>query len=154
VKPVARLFPETLKRGAIDRKRLGHIVFNEPGKLKKLETILHPLVRQEEHKFLQKTRKRKTRAAILEIPLLFEVGDHERCDAVICVTAPKKVQKARVMQRRGMTAEKFKAIRARQMPEAQKRKMADFVVDTGGSRAVTKKQLRDVLDSILGAKYA
>jgi dephospho-CoA kinase len=154
VKPVARLFPETLRRGAIDRKRLGHIVFNHPGKLRKLEKILHPLVRQAEHEFLQKARQRKARAAILEIPLLFETGADKRCDYVICVAAPKAVQAKRVLHRPGMTAKKLKAIRARQWPDTKKRKHADFTVDTGGSLAATRRRLRAVLGSVLGDDHA
>ena len=154
VKPVAQLFPETLKTGAIDRKRLGHIVFNHADKLKKLEKILHPLAQRAEQAFLKNARRRKAPAAILEIPLLFETGADKRCNYVICVVAPKKVQQSRVMQRPGMTAERLKAIRARQMPDAQKRKQADFTVDTGGSFSETRKQLRDVLSCILGATHA
>jgi dephospho-CoA kinase len=149
VKPVARLFPETLKRRAIDRKRLGQIVFGHRDKLRGLENILHPLVRQAESEFLRKARQQKKRVAVLEIPLLFETGGYKRCDYVICVMAPKAVQKARVMQRRGMTAKKLKAILARQMPDRHKREIADFVVDTGGSYQTTRKNLRNVLDRIL-----
>lgn len=148
VKPVARLFPSAFKRGAIDRKMLGRLVFGQPAKLKTLEKILHPLVHEEEQRFLRKAQLRKARAAILEIPLLFETGAEERCTVVFCVTAPKTVQKARVMQRAGMTEEKFKAIVKRQMSDAKKRKLADFVIDTGTSYAKTKKQLRRILSRL------
>jgi len=149
VKPVARLFPEVFKRCAIDRKRLGQIVFGRPDKLRSLEKVLHPLVRQAENEFLRKARKQKKSAAVLEIPLLFETGGHRRCDYVICVVAPKAIQKARVMQRRGMTAKKLKAILARQMPDRKKRSIADFVVDTGSSYRATRKKLHNVLNTIL-----
>ena len=149
VKPVAKLFPDTLRNGAIDRKRLGRIVFGDKGKLKKLEKILHPLVRQAEKKFLAKARARKKPAAVLEIPLLFETGGDKRCDVTICVVAPKAVQKTRVLHRKGMSAEKLKAIKARQMPDKKRRKLADYVINTGGMRAQTKNQLHRVLGRIL-----
>lgn len=149
VRPVAKLFPASYRRGAIDRKLLGTIVFGRRRKLKKLEKILHPLVRQAEKKFLQAAQRKKALVAVLEIPLLFETGGDKRCDYVICVKAPKKVQRARVLQRRGMTRQKLKAIRAHQLPEKTKQKRADYVINTGGSRAQTKKQLCRMLDQIL-----
>lgn len=91
VAPVARLFPETLKRGAIDRKLLGHAVFGQPKKLRQLEHIVHPLLREEERAFIDKARKSRARAAILEIPLLFETGAEKRCDITLCVTAPRAI---------------------------------------------------------------
>jgi dephospho-CoA kinase len=150
VKPVAKLFPESLRRGAIDRKILGRLVFGNPRKLKQLEKILHPFVWQAEAVFLQQARKAKACAAILEIPLLFETGGEGRFDAVLCVTAPPAVQKARVMARPGMTLARFKAIRARQMPEAAKRRKADYIIPTGKSLAETKKHLRRVMKTLLG----
>jgi dephospho-CoA kinase len=141
VKPVAKIFPEVLKRSAIDRKILGRIVFGHKHKLKKLEKILHPLVRREEKRFLAKARKQKKPASVLEIPLLFETGGDKRCDVTICVMAPKKVQMARVMQRPGMNRQKFKAIQALQMPDKKKRQLADYVVDTGGSIGATRGRL-------------
>lgn len=151
VKPVAKIFPEAFLHGVIDRKKLGRIVFGHKAKLKKLEKILHPLVRKEENKFLAKARTRKKPAAVLEIPLLFETGGNKRCDVTICVTAPKSVQGTRVMQRPGMSKEKFKAIQALQMPDGKKRKLADYVVNTGGSIAATRKQLAEIVKG-LGAR--
>jgi dephospho-CoA kinase len=148
VRPVAKLFPQTLRRDAIDRARLGRLVFGQPRELRKLEEIMHPLVRRAENEFLRKARRKKYPAAILEIPLLFETGGEARCDYTICVVAPKAIQKKRVLQRPGMTAQKLKAIRARQMPDARKRKIADFIVDTGGSHKETRKNLRIVLERI------
>jgi dephospho-CoA kinase len=149
VKPVARAFPEALKRGAINRTVLGRIVFGDPVKLKELERILHPLVRKTEKTFLQKARRQKAPTAILEIPLLFETGGQKRCDAVICVTAPRAVQKARVLVRPGMTEAKFEAILKRQMSDRQKRAKADYVIHTGKGYADTRKQLRRVIDILL-----
>ena len=141
VDAVANLFPETLKRGAIDRTLLGQAVFSHPDKLRKLERIIHPLVRQSERAYLQKARKAKTPAVLLEIPLLFETGSEKRCDLTLCVTAPRAVQKARVLSRPDMTEEKLRAILARQMPDAEKRRRADYVIPTGKGQEATEHHL-------------
>ena len=148
VKPIAKLFPEACHDGAIDRAELGRLVFGKPGKLRKLEAILHPLVQKAERDFLKQARRNQARAVVLEIPLLFETGAEKRCDMTICVTAPKAIQKARVLKRKGMTAAKLKAILARQMPDRDKRRRADYVVRTGVSRTDTKKQLRKILEGL------
>lgn len=145
VKPVAKIFPESLKRGAIDRKILAKTVFHEPKRLKKLEAILHPLVRQEEKKFIAQAVKKKNPAVVLEIPLMFETGAQKRCDFVMCVTAPLALQKQRVLERKSMTLERFKAIVKLQMPNAEKLKRADYVVRTGKSVEDTQKQLLRIL---------
>jgi dephospho-CoA kinase len=145
VKPVARLFPESEKRGAINRTILGQMVFHHHAKLKQLEKILHPLVRDMEKSFLQKARREKAAAAILEIPLLFETGAQKRCDYTLCVTAARTIQKTRVMNRPGMTEARFNAIVKRQLPDKIKRKMADFVVHTGKSYLDTKQQLAHII---------
>ena len=149
VAAVARLFPETLKRGAIDRKLLGCAVFGQPKKLRQLERLIHPLLGDQERAFLQKARRVSARAAILEIPLLFETGGEKRCDIALCVTAPRAIQKARVLSRPGMSEEKFRAILARQMPNAKKCRKADYVVPTGKGVQATKKHLRGLLTNIL-----
>ncbi|MDD3370251.1 MAG: dephospho-CoA kinase [Alphaproteobacteria bacterium] len=141
VEAVAKAFPDTLRRGGIDRKRLGLAVAGNPRKLRQLEKIVHPLIRKSERLFLQKARAAKAPAVVLEIPLLFETGAQKRCDVTLCVSAPRAVQKARVLARPGMDEKKFRAFLARQMPDAQKRKMADYVVPTGVSVANTKKAL-------------
>ncbi|HEU0117692.1 MAG TPA: dephospho-CoA kinase [Alphaproteobacteria bacterium] len=145
VKPVAKLFPSALKNGVIDRKIVGRDVFHHPKKLQQLERILHPLIRGAEKEFLAKARKKKVAAAVLEIPLLFETKGQSRCDFTICVTAPKKVQEERVLGRMHMTKARFEAILQRQMPDAQKRKLADYVVQTGKGLADTKRQLKAIL---------
>jgi len=145
VAPVAKLFPQTLKHDGIDRKLLGRAVFGQPKKLQQLEHIIHPLMRSVERAFLQKVRIAEAHAAILEIPLLFETGAEKRCDVTLCVTAPRAIQKARVLSRPGMNKEKLRAILARQMPDAEKRKKADYVVPTGKGIAATKKHLREIL---------
>jgi dephospho-CoA kinase len=148
VAPVARLFPAALKKNAIDRKILGQSVFGQPKKLRQLEKIIHPLLRDAEQKFLRQACGKKTRAAILEIPLLFETGADKRCDITFCVTAPRAVQKARVLARPGMSAERLRAILARQMPDAGKRKKADFIIPTGKGLDATRKHLNKLLKDL------
>jgi dephospho-CoA kinase len=148
VKLVAKIFPAAFKDGAINRKILGGLVFHDSRKLKRLEKILHPRVRKAEHEFLQKVRKQKMRAAVLEIPLLFETGADRRCDVTLCVTAPKAVQTKRVMRRPGMTPERFKSILAQQMPDRDKRQRADYVIQTGKGLAETKRQLKSMLATL------
>lgn len=148
VRPVAKLFPEAYKRGAIDRKILGQLVFRDPKKLRKLEKILHPLARQEEKIFLQRARKTGICAAILEIPLLFETGGQKRCDVTLCVTAPGAVRKSRVLKRPGMNQTRLKAISERQMSDREKRKLADYVIHTGRGYADTERQIMCALDAI------
>src|SRR6185312_6377651 len=121
---------------------------------RKLEKILHPLVQQAEAHFLQKARKRKAKAAVLEIPLLFETGADKRCDYVICVMASKAVQRKRVMQRSGMTEKKLRAIRARHMSDQKKRKLPDYVVNTGNGWKRTRQQLERALRLILDKNHA
>ncbi|MFY9287880.1 MAG: dephospho-CoA kinase [Alphaproteobacteria bacterium] len=143
VQSVGTLFPEALKRGAIDRTIVARSVFHDAVRLKKLEQILHPLVRDIENNFLKKNKRH--RAVILEIPLLFETGAEKRCDFTICVTAPRDVQMRRVLQRKGMTATKLRAILKRQMSDRQKRKKADYIVDTGTNLKNTKAHLKALL---------
>jgi len=149
VKPVAKLFLSTLKGNAIDRQALGKIVFKNPAQLKKLEKILHPLVKKAEREFLANARRQKACAAILEIPLLFETGAEARCDRVILVTAPKYLRKARVLKRKDMDATMFNAIVKQQMPEAEKRRRADHIVPTKGGLVKTRQCLKHVLSAII-----
>ncbi len=141
VKPVARLFPNALKRGGIDRALLGKEVFGAPKKLKELEGILHPLVGKKEREFLRRAQKDRAPAVVLDIPLLFETGAEARCDVTLCVTASKIVQKERVLKRHGMDAARFRAILKQQMPDKEKRSRADFVINTSKGMADTKRQL-------------
>lgn len=148
VAPIARLFPKALKRGAIDHKILGGIVFGQPEKLRQLERIVHPLIKKAEQDFLKKAHQAKARAAILEIPLLFEAGAERRCDITLCVMAPRAAQRARVLARPGMTEAKFRAILARQLPDAEKRRKADYTVPTGTSLIATEKYLRKLFGKL------
>ena len=134
VAAVATAFPGVEKGGAIDRAALGRLVFSDPAALKRLEAILHPLVRQAERAFLARARRRRRKLVVLDIPLLFETGGEARCDKVVVVSAPRRVQLARVMARPGMTADRLAGVEARQMPDAEKRRRADIVIETGLDR--------------------
>ncbi len=148
VAPVTKLCPESFRSGAINRKILGRTVFAQPKKLRRLERIIHPLLRHAERTFLQKARKNKVRAAILEIPLLFETGAEKRCDITLCVTASHAIQKTRVLSRPGMTEEKLRAILKRQISDAEKRRRADFIIPTGKGLETTEKHLRKLLHQL------
>lgn len=139
-------FPGTVTCGVVDRARLGARVLGSPERLARLEAIVHPLVRAEEEAFL--ARSGGAALAVLDIPLLFETGAERRCDAVLVVTAPAIVQRARVMAREGMSEEKFDAILAKQMPDAAKRARAHFRVDTGRGFDSAQKQIDDILRAL------
>jgi len=143
-------FPGTTARGEVDRARLGAEVIGRPERLKALEAIVHPLVRAEEEAFLAAARRDGAPFAVLDIPLLFETGGEARCDAVLVVTAPADVQRGRVLARPGMTAEKFEAILAKQMPDEAKRRRAHFLVDTSRGFASAEAQVRSILEALAG----
>lgn len=145
VEPIAAAFPGAVVDGAVDRARLGPQVFGDPQALKRLEDIVHPLVRAHERAFLAQQRRRGTAVVALDVPLLYETGGQRRCDAVAVVSAPALVQRQRVMARPGMTEDKFRGILARQMPDAAKRKRADYVVPSGLGLAVTRRALARML---------
>lgn len=138
-------FPGTTGGGKVDRDKLAQRVLGDAAAIKKLETIVHPLVRNSEEKFLVEAERKGAAVAVLDIPLLFETGGDNRCDAVIVVSAPSDVQRARVFERSGMTEQKFAAIVAKQMSDAEKRKRADFVVDTSKGFDAARAQVRDIL---------
>lgn len=127
---VEAAFPGTVKQGVVDRGELGKHVIGKPENMKKLEAIIHPLVHKQEQDFLEQAEARGDKLAVLDIPLLFETGGFNRVDKIIVVTAPASAQRERVLARDGMTEEKFEAILARQVPDSEKRKKADFVIDT------------------------
>ena len=131
--------------GVLDRRRLGALVFDHPHRLVRLEAILHPRVRRRERRFVAAAARRGARLVVLDIPLLFESGSHGRCHATAVVTAPAFVQRGRVLKRSGMTAAKFAAIRARQMPDAEKRRRADFVIPTGLGRRLSLRRIHAIV---------
>ena len=146
---IEKAFPGTVADGAVDRTKLGAAVLNSPESLKELEAIVHPLVREEEETFLARVSALAP-IAVLDIPLLFETGGDWRCDAALVVTAPPSVQRERVLARPGMTAEKFSAILAKQMPDADKRARAHFLVDTSRGFASAEVQVRSILVCLAG----
>ncbi|HVM80992.1 MAG TPA: dephospho-CoA kinase [Stellaceae bacterium] len=152
VETVAREFPGTLAGDRIDRKRLGARVFGDAAALRRLEAILHPRVRAQERRFLGACRRRRVPLAVLDIPLLFETSGEERVDGVIVVSAPAWLQRQRALRRPGMSEDRFRAVLAQQMPDAQKRRRADWVLATGLGKALTYRRLRSVLRAALARK--
>lgn len=145
---IEKAFPDTVHEGMVDRARLGAAVLDDPARMRELEAIVHPLVREEEERFLASVSP--SGLAVLDIPLLFETGGEARCDAVLTVTAPAAVQRQRVLARPGMTEEKFNAILARQMPDSEKRAQAHFLVDTGRGFPSAEAQVRAILACLAG----
>jgi len=148
VAAVAAAFPTALKGERIDRPSLGRLVFNDAPALKRLEAILHPRVRAAQARFLAVNRRRRAPVAVLDIPLLFETSGERRLDGVIVVSAPLWLQRARVLQRPGMTEARLAAILAQQMPDTEKRRRARWVVPTGLGKALTFRRLAKILKEV------
>ena len=140
-------FPGVSTAGGIDRDKLAKRVLDNPEALRRLEGIVHPLVRREEAQFLDEAERAGAPVAVLDIPLLFETGSDRRVDAVVVVTAPADLQRARAFTRAGMTEEKFQALLAKQMPDAEKRRRADFVVDTSQGFDFARQQVHAILQT-------
>jgi dephospho-CoA kinase len=148
VRPIAAAFPGAVKEGAVDREALRRAVLGDPAALARLEAIMHPLVRREQERFLARWRGRGARLVVLDIPLLFETRpDRRGLDAILVVSAPAPVQRARVLARPGMTPQRLAAILARQMPDAAKRRRADHVIRTGLSRHHAQAAVRRLVRS-------
>ena len=149
VAPIAAAFPGTVRdtpRGPkVDREALRRAVLGNDAAMARLERIVHPLVRDEERRFLAAARRRAEPLVVLDIPLLFETRGEARCDAVLVVTAPTAVQRHRVLRRPGMTGERLRAILARQVPDSAKRRRADHVVHTGLSRFHAQRAIRAIV---------
>lgn len=145
-------FPGTVVDGVVDRARLAAIVLKDAAAMKRLEKIVHPMVRADADAFLERSRNAGAKLAVLDIPLLFETGGRDRVDRVVVVTASAAVQSARVLARPGMTPEKFEAILARQVPDAEKRAKANYVIDTGQGMEVARRQVEAVIADISGEK--
>lgn len=141
-------FPGTTVSGAVDRQKLGEVLRENPANFGKLEAIVHPLVRQKQEAFLAKAREEALQFALLDIPLLFETGAEERVDKIVVVSCAPDIQRQRVLSRPGMTEEKFEMILARQMPDAEKRQRADFVIDTGNGVEAARDQVRGILQRL------
>ena len=145
VADVARLFPKAVRDGNVDRQALGAMVFDQPKQLKRLEGILHPRVRGVEKRFLASAARRGEAMVVLDIPLLFESRRQGRCDATAVVSAPQFVQRGRVLRRTGMTVAKYEAILERQMPDAEKRSLADFMIPTGLGKRLSLQRIRHII---------
>jgi dephospho-CoA kinase len=145
---IAAAFPGTVSGGVVDRRKLSAAVLDNQDQLRKLGTIVHPLVRADQDAFLQRHRAAKAPLVVLDIPLLFETGGADRVDDILVVTAPPDVQKARVMARPGMTEEKFNAILANQVSDRDKRRNADFVIDTGAGMEAAREAVRKVIRTL------
>jgi dephospho-CoA kinase len=148
VAAIEAAFPGTTANGKVDRTRLAARVLGDDAARKRLEGIVHPLVRESEVKFLADARASKAPIVVLDIPLLYETGGEQRVDAIVVVTAPAEVQRERVMARPGMTKKRFAQLLAAQVPDAEKRRRADFIVDTGRGFDAARAQVRDILAKV------
>jgi len=138
-------FPGTTANGKVDREKLGKRVLSDAASIARLEQIVHPLVAKARDKFLSEAARSGAKVAVLDIPLLYETKGNARCDAVVVVSAPADVQRKRAFERPGMTEQKLETILARQMPDAEKRRRADFIVDTSQGFDHARDQVRDIL---------
>jgi len=141
-------FPGSTSGGKVDRDKLAAMVLHDKAALTRLEAIIHPLVTASRERFLAEAQARGVPIAAVDIPLLFETGAQSRCDAVVVVSAPPEVQRKRALERPGMTEEKLAALLAKQMPDAEKRRHADFVVDSSQGFDHTRAQIRDILQRV------
>ena len=139
-------FPGTTENGRVDRDRLSARVVHDPAAMKKLEEIVHPMLGASRQKFLRDAERSGAPVAVVDIPLLFETGGEKRVNAVVVVTTTAELQRKRILARPNMTEEKLQAILVRQMPDAEKRKRAHFVVDTSHGLDPVRARIRDILD--------
>ncbi|WP_018689755.1 dephospho-CoA kinase [Ahrensia kielensis] len=142
-------FSGTKTPSGVDRKKLGQYVLNDKAAMKKLEALVHPHVRLAEEKFIKHNREKNAKVVVLDIPLLFETGGDERVDKIVVVTAPYEVQRKRVLSRASMTEEKFQQILDRQIPDAEKRARADFLIDTSLGMDAAKTQVKNIISQLL-----
>ena len=149
---VEAAFPGTTADGIVDRAKLGERVLGDGAALKRLEALIHPLVRADATAFLKRHHAAGAPLAVVDIPLLFETDGRNRVDQVVVVTAPPEVQRERVLSRPGMTEEKFQNILAKQVPDEEKRRLADFVVDTGRGMDAARRQVADIIEELTGKR--
>ena len=147
---IAEHFPEAVTAGKVDRERLRQMVIGEPAKLALLEQLIHPLVRQEEQAFIEQAKAAGQPLVVLDIPLLYETGGNLRCDKVAVVSAPAEIQRQRVLARRQMSEAEFAAVLAKQMPDSEKRRRADFIIDSSRSLDEARQQVRDIIIALTG----
>jgi dephospho-CoA kinase len=149
---VEAAFPGTTIAGVVDRAKLGACVLGDAAALKRLEAIIHPLVRADAEAFLARHRSAGESIAVLDIPLLFETGGRGRVDKVVVVTAPAEIQRQRVLARPGMTEGKLASILAKQVPDSEKRELADFVIDTGHGPDAARAAVKAIVAELSGDK--
>lgn len=147
-------FPGVVVDGIVDRKKLGARVLDDPAAMKLLEAIVHPLVREDASSFVARHFDDGAPLVVLDIPLLFETGGRDRVKKVVVVTAQAEIQRERVLSRPGMTPEKFEAILAKQMPDAEKRRRADFIIDTGQGMEAARAAVRRIIAELAGGRRA
>jgi dephospho-CoA kinase len=143
-------FPGVTVAGVVDRTKLGGKVLGDPAALKRLEAIVHPLVRADADAFLERYRAAGVPLAVLDIPLLFETGGRDRVDKVVVVSAAPEIQRERVLARPGMSEDKLAAILARQVPDAEKKRLADFVIDTGRGFDAARADVASIIHRLIG----
>jgi dephospho-CoA kinase len=148
VAAIEHAFPGSTVNGKVDRSKLAGMVLNDSAALARLEAIVHPLVSASTEKFLADTQTRGASVVVLDVPLLFEASLECRCDAIVVVSAPPEVQRRRALDRPGMTEEKFAAILAKQLPDVEKRRRADFVLDSSKDFEHARAQVRDILSAV------
>jgi dephospho-CoA kinase len=141
-------FPGTTADGKVDRVKLGSRVMNDLPALQQLEAMIHPLVHEAERRFLAEAEARGVPVVVLDIPLLFETGGESRVDAVVVVTAPPDVQRARALERPGMTERRLEIMLSRQLPDSEKRRRADFLVDTSRGMDDARAQVHAILQRV------
>ena len=141
-------FPGSTSAGRVDRNKLAAMVLHDDAALARLEAIIHPLVTASRERFLAEAQARGAPVAVVDIPLLFETAAQSRCDAVVVVSAPAEIQRQRALDRPGMTEEKLAALLSKQMPDEEKRRRADFVVDSSQEFDQTRAQIRDILQRV------
>lgn len=148
VAPIGDEFPEAVIAGRVDRPALSKLVLGDDAAIKRLERIVHPLVGLGRSSFISDAEQKEEPFVLLDVPLIFETGGEKNFDTIIVVSAPKDVQRARVLARPDMTEEKFEAILARQTPDAEKREKADFVIDTNCSEEETYAQVQSLIKKL------
>lgn len=148
VAPIAAVFPDVVIDGVVDRVALSSNLAKNPDTFRLLEAIVHPLVRQREREFIDAQRASGAPMVVLDIPLLFETGSQDRVDVIVVVSCDPALQRERVLRRPGMTVEKFEMILGRQVPDAEKRARADFVVDTGQGMALARARVAEIIATL------
>ena len=152
VAPIGDAFPGSIRNGMVDRQELARQLAENPAKFRSLEAIVHPLVRGREGEFVEANRVAGAEMVVLDIPLLFEVGGEDRVDVIVVVTCDPQIQRARVLARPGMTEEKLNMILSRQIPDQEKRRRADFLIDTGRGLEAARQRVDEVIAALQSGK--